>query len=69
VYERNVGGLDRLVRVALTVVLTVVSVVALANGQWALGGASGAGALGVGFNAVAGWCGLNALCGIDSTRN
>ena len=66
-FDRNVGGLDRLARAVLAVALTAVAVVSLADGQWVLGGASGAGALGAGFNAAVGWCGVNALCGFDTT--
>lgn len=65
--NRNVGGLDRLLRAVLAAALSVVAVVAALRGAVPLALAAGAGALGTGFNAVAGWCGVNYLCGVDTT--
>lgn len=66
--ERNVGGVDRLVRALLAVVLTVVAVSALRSGRRSLGLLVLLGALGAGFNAATCFCGLNATLGIDTTR-
>jgi hypothetical protein len=68
VFDRNVGGLDRRLRAVLAVVLAVVAVAAAASGMGVVAVACAAGALGAGFNAVTGWCGLNAACGVDTTR-
>ena len=64
--ERNVGGYDRRAR-------AVLAAAALAAAAWAVtagrGDVATAGALagvGLGFNAVTGVCGLNALLGIDT---
>ena len=67
-FDRNVGGIDRLVRAVLAAVLSVVAVAAALDGLVVLAAASGTGALGVGFNATVGWCGVNHLCGFDTTR-
>ena len=67
--NRNVGGLDRLLRAVLAAGLTVAAVVAALRGAVPLAFAAGAGALGAGFNAVVGWCGVNALCGVDTTSD
>ncbi|MEA5385937.1 YgaP-like transmembrane domain [Haloarculaceae archaeon H-GB11] len=63
----NVGGRDRLVRAVLAVVLAVVAVRALGNGNRKAGLLAGVGALGLGFNAVTCFCGLNEALGIDTT--
>lgn len=65
--ERNVGGIDRIVRAVLAVALTVVAVSALRTGRRPTGLLALVGALGAGFNAVTGFCGLNAALGIDTT--
>jgi hypothetical protein len=65
--ERNVGGIDRLVRALLAVVLTVVAVNALRSGNRSLGTVAALGALGAGFNATTCVCGLNAALGLDTT--
>ncbi len=65
--EPNVGGRDRLLRVALAVALTVVAVTAARRGNRSVGLLAGLGALGAGFNAVTCFCGLNAALGIDTT--
>jgi hypothetical protein len=66
--DRNVGGVDRLARALLAVVLTVVAVSALRSGRRSLGLVALLGALGAGFNATTCFCGLNATLGIDTTR-
>ncbi len=67
-FDRNVGGYDRLVRAALAVVFAAVAAWALLEGRRALGTAAGLAALGTGFNAVFCWCGVNRLLGLDTTR-
>ncbi|WP_299335920.1 YgaP family membrane protein [Haloplanus sp.] len=64
---KNVGGRDRLVRAVLAVGLTIVAVQALRTGRRTLGLITGLGALGAGFNATTGVCGINAVLGIDTT--
>ena len=66
--ERNVGGTDRVVRALLAVTLTVVAVAALRRGQRRRGLLALLGALGAGFNATTGVCGLNATLGVDTTE-
>jgi hypothetical protein len=67
VIDRNVGGLDRIGRAALAVVLTVVAVSALREGNRSKGLLVGLAALGAGFNATTCFCGLNATLGIDTS--
>jgi hypothetical protein len=64
---RNVGGLDRLARGLLAVVLTVVSLRALTDGRRTVALLAGLGALGAGFNATTCFCGVNAALGLDTT--
>jgi hypothetical protein len=64
--ERNVGGLDRVARATLAIVLTVVAVSALRSGNRSVGVLAALGALGAGFNATTCVCGLNAALGIDT---
>lgn len=64
----NVGGRDRLVRTVLAVVLTVLTVRLLRSGNRKTGLLAGVGALGFGFNATTGFCGLNEALGIDTTE-
>ncbi|WP_324759343.1 YgaP family membrane protein [Haloarcula sp. GH36] len=66
---KNVGGIDRLGRALLAVVLTVVSLRALTSGRRTVGLVAGLGAVGAGFNAVTCFCGLNAALGIDTTSD
>jgi hypothetical protein len=65
--EKNVGGLDRIGRAVLAVVLTVVAVSALRQGKRSRGLFAGIAALGAGFNATTCFCGLNKTLGIDTT--
>lgn len=67
--SKNVGGTDRLLRAIGAVVLTVVAVGALKSGKRARGLLAGVGALGLGFNAVTCFCGLNETLGIDTTSD
>lgn len=66
--EKNVGGNDRTVRALAAVVLTVLAVSALRKQKHKTGLLVGLAALGAGFNAVTGFCGLNATLGIDTTE-
>lgn len=67
--EQNVGGKDRTVRALAAVVLTVLAVSALRKQKRKTGLLVGLAALGVGFNAVTCFCGLNATLGIDTTED
>ena len=64
---KNVGGRDRLGRLLLTVVLSIVSVRWLRRGKRLRGLLAGVGALGLGFNATTGYCGVNDALDIDTT--
>lgn len=67
--QRNVGGLDRVLRGVLGIWLAVVAVAAYLDDRpttAAVAGIAGAGLL---QNAVTGFCGCNALLGIDTTSN
>jgi hypothetical protein len=65
---RNVGGVDRLLRVVASVVLVAVGALAVNAGRGGLAGIAFVGAAGLLFNAATGFCGINAALGID-TRN
>jgi hypothetical protein len=67
--DKNVGGRDRLIRAALAVVLTIVSVRWLRSGKRKRGLLAGVGALGLGFNASTGYCGFNDTLDIDTTAD
>jgi len=67
--DRNVGGIDRIGRALLAVVLTIVAVRALTGGRRTVGLLAGLGALGAGFNATTCFCGLNAALGLDTTSD
>jgi len=66
---KNVGGRDRLVRLLLTVVLSIVAVRSLRRGKRLRGILAGVGALGFGFNATTGYCGVNDTLEIDTTTD
>ncbi|MFB6222837.1 MAG: DUF2892 domain-containing protein [Haloarcula sp.] len=65
--EQNVGGRDRLIRAVLAVILTIVSLRWLRSGKRKRGLLAGIGALGLGFNAARGYCGVNESLNIDTT--
>jgi len=65
--DKNVGGSDRLLRAALTVVLSVVAVSALRNRNYLTLLVAAVGAIGLGFNTTTCFCGLNEALGIDTT--
>jgi len=64
--DSNVGGADRLVRAVLAAVLSVVALRALTGGKRKSGLLAGAAALGLGFNAVTCFCGVNKALGVDT---
>lgn len=64
--ETNVGGRDRLFRAALAVVLSVVALRLFTAGKRKTASVAVVGAVGFGFNAVACFCGLDELLGIDT---
>ena len=66
--KQNVGGRDRTVRAVLAVVLTVLAVLLLKKGKRKTGLLVVLGALGFGFNATTGYCGMNAALDIDTTE-
>jgi len=66
---KNVGGRDRLVRLLLTVVLSIVAVRSLRRGKRLRGLLAGVGALGLGFNATTGYCGVNDALSVDTTSS
>lgn len=63
----NVGGRDRIARSVLAVFLTVVAVSSLRGGRRKTGLLALIGALGFGYNASTGYCGMNDALGIDTT--
>lgn len=67
-FERNVGGIDRIVRGVLGVWLLAVAVGAGLDGQRGKAFAAGIASAGLLFNVVTGWCGANAVLGVDSCR-
>ena len=66
--ERNVGGTDKTVRAVLGGLLAVATLGAFLLGRRQLGGITLVASAGLLFNAVAGFCGLNAALGIDTTE-
>lgn len=65
--ETNVGGIDRIGRAVLAVVLTILAVVAFGQGTRSLAVVFGLFALAAGFNAATGFCAINQMLGIDTT--
>ena len=66
--RRNVGGRDRKARGVLGVLLGLAAVVALGFDRRTQAAVVGVAAAGLLFNAVVGFCGLNALLGIDTCQ-
>jgi hypothetical protein len=64
---RNVGGRDRIVRAVFAVVLAGLAIGLVGSGQRAVGVVAALGAVGLGFNAVTCFCGVNEALGIDTT--
>ncbi len=65
---QNVGGRDRVARALLAAVLTLGTVQLLRSGRRRLGLLAVLGAVGLGFNAVTCFCGVNETLGIDTTE-
>ena len=65
--DTNVGGNDRLLRAVLAAVLSVVAVSALRKRNYLTVVVTAMGALGLGFNAMTCFCGLNQTLGVDTT--
>ena len=66
--RRNVGGRDRKARGVLGVLLGNVAVLALGFNRRNQATIVGVAAAGLLFNAVVGFCGLNAMLGIDTCQ-
>jgi len=64
---RNVGGRDRIVRAVFAVVLAGLAIGLVGSGRRAVGVVAALGAVGLGFNAVTCFCGVNEALGIDTT--
>jgi hypothetical protein len=64
--QRNVGGRDRTIRALLGIGLLVAAVAALADSRTTVAAVAGAAGAGLSFNAATGFCGVNALLGIDT---
>lgn len=64
--KTNVGGIDRLLRGGLGIVLLGVAVGAAIAGRRTLGLVAAVVSIGLLFNAATQFCGLNALLGIDT---
>ncbi|RRJ33487.1 YgaP family membrane protein [Halocatena pleomorpha] len=64
-FDRNVGGIDRIVRGVLGTWLLLVTIGAMLNGQRTKALAAGIASVGLLFNAAVGWCGLNAVLSVD----
>jgi len=65
--QRNVGGLDRIVRAVLGSWVLAVAVAALIDGRRATAAVLAVGASGLLVNATTRFCGGNYLLGIDTT--
>lgn len=65
-FERNVGGADRIARGIFGAVLVVVAVGALLAGRRSTAVVAGLGSAGLLFNFATGHCGMNKLLGIDT---
>ncbi|PSP60397.1 DUF2892 domain-containing protein [Halobacteriales archaeon QH_7_66_37] len=65
-FQRNVGGIDRIARTILAVVFLGIGVLVFTDGRQALGAGALIAGAGLGFNAVSGFCGLNAMLGVNT---
>jgi hypothetical protein len=65
-FERNVGGMDRIARGVVGVCLLAVAVGALFAGRRSAGVAAAVGSAALLFNFTTGRCGLNKLLGINT---
>lgn len=64
--KRNVGRTDRIVRAVVGVGLLAASVAATLAGRPTVATLAVLGSTGLLFNAAVGWCGVNALLGVDT---
>ncbi|MFC4542788.1 DUF2892 domain-containing protein [Halosolutus amylolyticus] len=64
--QKNVGGLDRLARGVLGVVLLGVAAGAAIGGRRTVGVVAGVVSIGLLVNAATQFCGLNAVLGVDT---
>lgn len=69
VFEKNVGGIDRAARAALSGLLTIVAVQTLRKGRRSIGIVSVVAATMLLFNVATQFCGLNAALGIDTCED
>lgn len=65
-FERNVGGLDRIARGLLGTVLVAVAIGAVLANRRSMAVAAGLGSAGLLFNFATGRCGANKLLGINT---
>lgn len=65
--QQNVGGFDRIIRGVLGIWLVVVAVAALLDNRRVTAITTAIAGAGLLQNAVSGFCGCNALFGIDTT--
>jgi hypothetical protein len=63
---KNVGGLDRKLRAVLGTLLALAGAGLFATGRVTVAVMALAGGAGLLFNAVTGFCGMNALFGVDT---
>ncbi len=63
---RNVGGRDRIVRGVLGGSLLIVALGAVLTGRQTVGIVAALAGIGLSVNAASGFCGMNALLGIDT---
>ena len=66
---QNVGGLDRIVRGVLGIWLVVVALAAYLDDRRTTAAVAGVAGAGLLQNAATGFCGCNALIGIDTTAD
>jgi hypothetical protein len=65
-FEKNVGGMDRIARGILGAVLVVVAIRAFVGNRRSTAIAAGLGSAGLLFNFATGRCGMNKLLGINT---
>ena len=66
VFEKNVGGLDRVARTVLGIVLMVIALGAGFSNSFAVAAIAVVAGAGLLFNAATQFCGVNALLGVDT---
>jgi uncharacterized membrane protein len=65
-FQKNVGGIDRLVRGVVGTALVVAAILAALQGATLLGASAGVLGAGLLCNAATQFCGVNALLGVDT---